>query len=262
MRETRSSKGSTLIPAFLILLILACGIVAGRDLYQYYAARQEYSAMDQALITQSTQEDVGFEPAPEEFWYPNLEIDYAGYEAINEGFVGVLYFPYLDIRYPVAISRNNIEYLTTTFEGTTNPSGCIFMDYQNRQNWTDRNTYIYGHNMRDGSMFGRLKELTQDAALDGENLQIYIYSPERILQYQVLCVEIAPSDANFGNIRRDSQYDIYIDEIRSRSWYWDEEINLSERPNLLTLYTCYGSGHTQKLLVHATLINELEVTNE
>lgn len=252
-------SGGSLIPIVLLIVILACGITAGRDLWNYYAAQHEYAVIDRELINTGSldTEDIYTEPIPAADWYPALDIDYAGYEDINEDFVGVLYFPTLNIRYPVAISQNNIEYLTTTFEGSTNPSGCIFMDYQNQRNWQDRNTYIYGHNMRDGSMFGRLKDLVQDdSMLTGDARWIYVYTEDRIMQYQVFCVEVAPSESNFGNIHTDSQYDTYIGEIRERAWYWDDAVDLTERPDMITLYTCYGSGHTQKLLVHAALMNE------
>lgn len=261
MRMMRSRRSTRLVPLLLILVILACGIAAGKDLITYWEARQEYSVMDDQLIKEAPVDSDVVEAASGNNWYPDLDIDYEGYKDINVDFVGVLYFPLLDIRYPVAISNNNIEYLTTTFDGTDNPSGCIFMDYQNQRNWKDRNTYIYGHNMRDRSMFGTLKDLIQNGELVRSNPYIYIYTPDHIMRYQVFCVEIAPSNSDFGNIHRDSQYDIYISEIKERAWYWDDSMDLSDRPNILTLYTCYGSGHTQKLLVHAALIDEQEVTN-
>lgn len=277
------------IPVALIGILLACMVLVIRDLMHYAAAREEYASMDAALIREAIPtwetipEDAGVngyerdaggddndvdvadpDSVPTELASaseedmaadaadmnpPILQIDYAGYAAINADFAGVLYCPQLGIRYPVAHSQDNQEYLARTFEGNANSAGCIFMDCQNQRDWSDRNTYVYGHNMKDGSMFGSLQELVQD-----ENPQrafVYIYTPTQTLRYQIFCAEIATPDAGLGNIYRDSQYDIYVEEIRRRSWYWDEGIDLSARPNLLTLYTCYGDGHTRKLLVHA-----------
>lgn len=271
------------IPVALIGIILACGILVGRDLAHYAAARREYASTDAALIREAipTWEgipeemgaDVGAggdigggrtgslpasamdaakstQEAPPDI--PPLQIDYDGYTAINADFAGVLYCPALGIRYPVAQSHDNAEYLATTFEGSINAAGCIFMDYQNQRDWSDRNTYVYGHNMKDGSMFGALQTLVQQDVVQGP--YVYIYTPAGTHCYQIFCAEIATPEADLGNIYRDSQYDIYMEEIRERAWYWDEDIDLTGRPNLLTLYTCYGDGHTRKLLVHAAAI--------
>ena len=72
------------------------------------------------LITEIPEETISKdeeETIQEEVWWPELDIDFAAYEEINPDFVGILYMPLFDMRYPIALSQDNREYLTKTFEG-------------------------------------------------------------------------------------------------------------------------------------------------
>lgn len=263
---TRTRAGdviTVLVIFYLVSVIAACLFLAGRELYQYEKARREYDTLDKELITpipaDGSQEGISEETLEEKIWWPQLEIDFDTYREINEDFVGILYFPLFDMRYPVVISQDNRDYLTRTFEGEENASGCIFMDYQNQRNFRDRNTYIYGHNMRDGSMFGSLKRLVREPALCEGDPKIYIYTPDYILEYQLHVVELAPAEEYLSGIYTDRQYDEYMDRIIGRAQFVDTDLDYSERPRVLSLYTCWGTDYQYKLLVHGlqTRIKEL-----
>lgn len=147
MTRTRAGDVLTvLVIYYMVSVIAACLFLAGRELYQYEKARREYDTLDKELITpipaDGSPEGTSEETPEEEVWWPQLEIDFDTYREINEDFVGILYFPLFDMRYPVVISQDNRDYLTRTFEGEENASGCIFMDYQNQRNFKDRNTRI------------------------------------------------------------------------------------------------------------------------
>lgn len=91
--------------------------------------------------------------------YPDLQIDFANLKKTNPDFRGWLYFPALDISYPVVQGEDNNYYLKHSFEGESVNAGCIFMDCEASADWSDRNTFVFGHNMRDESMFGSFKNL-------------------------------------------------------------------------------------------------------
>ena len=275
LRKTPTARGnrskSILVIFSLVTLIAACLIMAGRELYEYAAARAEYSGLDEQLISQSkdlpdtnpVDVDIGDaddeDTATEEIWWPELEIDFDAYAAINPDFVGILYFPLFEMRYPVALSQDNLEYLTTTFEGQTNASGCIFMDYQNNRRFTDRSTYLYGHNMRDGSMFGCLKRLIREPQLCEDGPKFYVYTPDYILEYRMYAVELAPANERLSNIYTDKQYDEYMETISGRASFCDTDMDISDRPDMLTLYTCWGTDYKYKLLVHGLQTHRKEL---
>ena len=85
------------------------------------------------------------------------EIDYDYLLSINPDTVGYLIVENTSISYPVVKTNNNDYYLNHSFDKSNNVAGWIFMDYRNKSD--DNNIIIYGHNMKDGSMFGKLKIL-------------------------------------------------------------------------------------------------------
>ena len=102
------------------------------------------------------------EPEPEPLSYPTeppLAVDFESLKAINPDVKGWLYIEALDISYPVVQGPDNDAYLHTTYEGTSNFAGSIFLDYQNQGDFSDGNTIVYGHNMKNLSMFGKLKQM-------------------------------------------------------------------------------------------------------
>ena len=252
---------SVLVYLILIMILAACLFMAGRELFQYEKARAEYRKLDE-LITEITEEAIPEdeeEAIQEDVWWPEMDIDFVAYEEINPDFVGILYMPLFNMRYPIALSRDNREYLTKTFEGQENASGCIFMDYQNNRRFTDRNTYLYGHNMRDGSMFGSLKRLVREPQLCEGDPKIYIYTPDYILEYQLYVVELSPADERLPNIYSDTRYDEYRDQIVSRASFVDVDLDVTNRPDILTLYTCWGTDYKYKLLVHGLQTRKKEL---
>lgn len=104
------------------------------------------------------------EPEPEPLSYPTeppLAVDFESLKAINPDVKGWLYIEALDISYPVVQGPDNDAYLHTTYEGTSNFAGSIFLDYQNQGDFSDGNTIVYGHNMKNLSMFGKLKQMKE-----------------------------------------------------------------------------------------------------
>ena len=72
---------------------------------------------------------------------------------------------------------NNEYYLRHLYDGTYNKAGCLFADYENQADFSDRNTIIYGHNMRDGSMFAVLNQYDGQPYFDTHR-QMYLVTPE------------------------------------------------------------------------------------
>ena len=95
-----------------------------------------------------------------------LQVDFESLQSINPEVIAWIQIPALDISYPVAKGTDNAYYLHHMINGETNKSGSIFMDYHNQEDFTDRNTIIYGHNMRDGSMFGTLEKYQDPGVYD------------------------------------------------------------------------------------------------
>jgi len=109
---------------------------------------------------------------------------FAGLSEINPDFIGWIYIQDV-LSYPVVRGSDNSFYLNTTFRGSANPSGAIFMDYRNRQGFGEPVSTIYGHNMRNGTMFARLHRYLDPSFLANNRDITIITADGNVLRYRV-----------------------------------------------------------------------------
>ena len=186
--------------------------------------------------------------------YPPLAIDMEMLKGMNGDFRGWLYFPAVEVSYPVVQGEDNNYYLKHSFEGAKSNSGSIFMDCGAAPDWSDRNTFVFGHNMRDSSMFGAFKELVDDPSLLDANPRFYLYTEDLVYTYEVFSYYMTKSDSNrYMVFTSDENYDKYTGWAVENSNY-GFDVDLTERPNIVSLSTCYGSaGTSRRVLIHGVL---------
>ena len=264
-----------LIPAVLLVVFVFSFANFMREFLTYQQAKNEYKelgkyievipegeeAPSDAEAEESTAE-APEEDEKEQYQYPNLQIDYDGLTATNSEFVGVIYIPVLNLTYPIAQSTGNDKYLHTTFEGTRNASGCIFLDCAASKDFSDPNSFVFGHNMKNETMFGSLKQFLQKEELCDEDPYIYIYQKDQVLVYRIFAYYTIPvRDDVYDDFSGDDGYDAYVADAGKHSVYHssqDEKIDWSSRPKLLTLSTCYGTGHVNNFVVQAALVENVK----
>ena len=161
------------------------------------------------------------------------------------------------IEYPIVKTTNNDFYMTHSFDKSYNSAGWVFMDYKDKFDGTDNNMVIYGHNRRDGSMFGTLKNiLTEEWQNNTDNFIIPLITENEKSEYRVFSVyRIEKEDyyitTNFGT---DNEFQKFIDKIKSRS-VKDFEIDVTTNDNVLTLSTC-ADNNKYRVVLHAKKITE------
>ena len=241
------------------VLIALCIILIGYEAYSLYADNKEYDkARDEyADIKSSSITSPAIEDTPEIVEYPLLSIDYDYLKQVNPDFAGWLFVPALDISYPVVKENTVDEYLRVTFDGTPNKAGCLFTDVLSSDDFTGWHDMIFGHNMRDESMFGKLKYLKTREYQEKlrENPYIYIYTPEYVYQYEAFgyYVTTVGSDA-YSEVTNEEEYDEFLEYIRKNSYYsFPEDVDFSTYNSLLTLSTCSGSSGSGKRFVLHTV---------
>jgi sortase B len=266
------------IPAALLIAFIVFGVLFLIDFHEYRVASQAYKELDSHIqekgvktaksvsVPASAQmislqdETSEAEPVEEEamvFDYPDLDIDFAALTQVNKDFVGILYIPSLDLRYPVVHSKDNQEYLKKTYDGITNSAGAIFLDYLASSDMEDKNTFIFGHNMRNQSMFGSLKRFVNEEELAASDPYVYFYTSDCVRKYEIFSYYFSyvGSDA-YQNFVGDDGYDEYVRKAKENSLFLNDVVDLSQRPNILTLSTCSGTEHVRRLLVHSALIGK------
>lgn len=118
----------------------------------------------------------------------------------NEDVVGYLYFPEAGISYPIVQGKDNEEYLKKDVYGKYSNSGSIFLDCMNSSEFTDAKSIIYGHHMRNGTMFGSL----EDNVYGKENLRFTIYTRKEKIVYDVYKTNVIQPDERL-NYFKDSK---------------------------------------------------------
>lgn len=284
-KKTEKKKGKRGIGYYVSYVVtvaaVALLIYAGAHFYTEYRAYQiageEYKKLDALMQveenagsaestaeetteeadTETTQTLVDEETGLPEVSVPSMDIDFEELSSINSDFACVIYVPALDLTYPVAYSSDNNEYLHETFQGTKNASGCIFVDRDAARDFTDLNTLIFGHNMKNMTMFGSLKRFSQDETLCDTDPYFYLYFEGKTYQYRIFSYYVVSNRDStvYGKVTNDS-YESFVDSALKRSQYssYDDAVDFSGRPLLVTLSTCFGTAHTENYVVHGALV--------
>lgn len=188
---------------------------------------------------------------------PYLQIDFKGLKAENPDIEAWLHIPALGISYPVVQGEDNSYYLSHLFSGEENKDGCIFVDCHNGSGFTDSNTIVYGHNMRDGSMFGTLDHY-QEESLYQQYPCFYIYIPGYVLEYQVFSCYAART-ASIGYTYKfptPEDFQHFLEQIKAYAGY-DTGIQAAGTDKIVTLSTCVNSNRDYRYLIHGKLIRKI-----
>ena len=132
-----------------------------REIGQYKESADTYAGLSEYVTPAETDGENGTVEAPEETGASSISLPTVDFESLLAQGPDVkawLELPGTVIQYPVAQGEDNSYYLKHLYDGTANKVGCLFIDYENAEDFSDNNTIIYGHNMRDGSMFSTLVE--------------------------------------------------------------------------------------------------------
>ena len=178
-------------------------------------------------------------------------------QAKNPDTIAWIEIPGTSVDYPVMQADTNSYYLRRTFSRKYNITGSIFADYRNSPDFDDQNTVIYGHNMRDGSMFYDVS-LFMNEDFYKDNRSIIITLDDRILEYTVFSIYETQKDYDYRSPELDS--DLFEEKLREfrRKSLIESDVPLSERSRILTLSTCSYSFQDARIALHAVLTSITE----
>lgn len=158
------------------------------------------------------------------------------------------------IDYPVVQSNDNSYYLDRDFNKNHLDAGSIFMDFRNNFD-SDKSVVIYGHNMRNGTMFGELDNFKKESFFK-ENNKFKIEYKDKTYTYEVFSVYIGDASENFVEVSFDSDEDYidYLNRIKSKSLF-KSDIEVSNNDKIVTLYTCSYEFDGARTVVNGKLIS-------
>lgn len=159
-----------------------------------------------------------------------------------------------NIDYPVTQGKDNSFYLTHDFNKKYLASGSIFMDFRNDFE-NDKNVVIYGHHMRNKTMFGELTELKKEK-LFRENNIIEVEYKDKIYTYEIFSVYVEDAKKDFLKVKfeSDSEYEDCLNNIKNKSLF-KTNVDLDKDDKIVTLYTCSYEFNGARTIVHGKLIS-------
>lgn len=261
-KKRRKAAGSILLD---LILVIAVGVMifAGYNLYkifsEYKEGEKEYESLQkyvQEVIApispdstengERTDPETGLPIAAQEVQTCPIEVNFEKLQAVNPDIVGWIYIEAIpNISYPIVQGTDNEYYLKHTVEGTTNSSASIFMDYQNSPDFTDASTVIYGHNMKNQSMFGLLSKMREQSVYD-ESPYIWILTPAGDWCYEVFSAcEVSANDEVYTMFSAGGEeLKTYLEKMRAKSEVVSD-MTFTGNEYMITLSTCTSNDATR-----------------
>ncbi len=183
-------------------------------------------------------------------------VDFSLLKSQNSDTVAWIKVSGTNIEYPVVKAKDNEYYLTHSFDKSSNSAGWIFADYKNKFDGTDKNIVIYGHNRKDKSMFGSLRNiLSSEWQNNSENTEITFVSENENCIYKVFSVYQIEKENYYikTNFNSSSEFEKFLETIKTRS-VKDFETPVSSADSILTLSTC-AANDDYRTVLHAKKSN-------
>ena len=178
------------------------------------------------------------------------KIDFKKLKSQNQDIAGWIYIRGTTIDYPIVQGKDNEEYLHQDFNKKKSSSGTIFLDNNCKKDFTSDNNIIYGHHMKNGTMFAQLLKFREKSFLKKHN-EIMIFTPDRTIHLKVISAYAQKAQnkipVTFAN---DEQKKAYIKKIESMSEQTIKTSRINDS-HIYTFVTCSYEGEDNRTYVHA-----------
>lgn len=235
-------KYQTFLWAFLKLLLLAVAITiliyASYQLYGYNKERTQNEELAAKVVSVS----VSKETAP-------IHVDFETLKQENRDVIAWLYCEGTPINYPVVQAADNFYYLRRGTDGQYRTSGTLFVDYLNKHDFTDNNTILYGHNMKNGTMFGTLTQYVKQAYYDAHPT-MYLLTPEKEFKVKLIAGATVNSTSSIYKLPlADAYKENFISEAREKSTFQSEYTFLPDDKFVMFSTCSYSYNDARYVLI-------------
>ena len=183
----------------------------------------------------------------------NKEVSFQNLHNENNDYLFWLYIPKTKIDYPVMMSRDNKDYLHSSFYKEKLYAGTLFIDALSQKQENQDNLIVYGHNMKDGSMFGTLKKW-RDGKYFHEHKFIEIYTEKEKRVYLIFAVREVSSNMSLLHYKLDGfTNEEYIQDARNNNIHFREFEDQYKNNQIMTLSTCM-SNDAKRLIINSILL--------
>lgn len=205
-------------------------------------------------FTEETDKEGPAEDAEEDREGVPLKVDFTALQRVNSDVVGWIYCEGTEINYPVVQGEDNDFYLHRTYDGTENSAGSIFVEALNARNFADSNTIIYGHHMKNGSMFATLRNWADQEYYE-EHPVFWLLTPKRNYQIKLFSGYTTPATSDTYTIFQGPCQELndYLQMAQANS---DFSADVETDPNgkYVVLSTCEYDYTNARYVLHGMLV--------
>lgn len=236
---------NALIVLFAFVFILSAFMLV-RTKLQY----RKGDAVNQKMVTLAAEKTL---PAPDGEEIPSY--DFNALKTANSDIVAWIFCEGTPINFPILQAKDNDYYLRRLADKSYGINGSIFMDYRNSANFSDRHTIIYGHNMKNGSMFECLCEYQNQKYLDAHPF-IWICTPEHTYKLEIFsAAEVTVDSDAYSLDLSDTDFETYLEKATSRSVV-TTNCTLTSDDRIVTLSTCVYTAKNARFIVQGKLVEK------
>ena len=263
--EQKKKKKSDVILTIALVVAIAVFCYAAYNLYHIYTeyrkGTNEYNSIEEMAVTERDPDSTEVAGPDAQ---PPIDVDFEKLKSINDDVIGWIYVDALpDISYPIVQGKDNQTYLHQTYEKNYNFAGTIFIDYENKADFSDCNTLVYGHNMKNGTMFGQLKNFSKDDSAYNKSKYFWIFTPEKTYRYEIISAYTTAVNSDTYTLFKGpgQEFVDYMNKIVSYSDVKTTPGELGVDDKIVTLSTCTGNEST-RYVVQGKRVDTLDVVKK
>lgn len=238
--------GKGLVVAAVLLLVLGLALLIGAGVVwfnsqqAYQVGIDEYDEVAQANVTEDAATG-------------RPVVDFAALKLQNPEIVGWIQIPGTPVNYPVCQHSDNDYYLEHTFLDQYNLAGTVFMDYRSNPDLLGYNTVMYGHHLKNGEMFARIADYSNQAEFNTIQNIYYVSQDSRVHVLVPLCTIVVSGydvDAIQFDFADQAAFEAYVQSLIDRSSARSATATAAGVSHIYMLSTCsYATDNERTILV-------------
>ena len=258
--EKKSNKLGVIIAALVAVVVVVCGFL----FFNPFGGKASHTAQKAGTSgSSSSTQAVKYEPSQEEKDY--LKNRFAQLTAVNPEAIAYVYAPGTELDEPVVQTGDNATYLDKTFDGGNEPyMGTVFMDTDNKKDFSDRLTWLFGHargsKVGDHRMFNDVNFYDKQEYFD-QHPYVVIETPERKYYYEAMCLVIVPETTAFyrTSFEDDKDFTTQLKKVYEDGQTKNPNIKIKASDKYLVLSTCREEDETIRSNLYLRQIPDSEM---
>ena len=258
--EKKSNKLGVIIAALVAVVVVVVGFL----FFNPFGGKASHTAKKAGTSgSSSSTQAVKYEPSQEEKDY--LKNRFAQLTAVNPEAIAYVYAPGTELDEPVVQTGDNATYLDKTFDGGNEPyMGTVFMDTDNKKDFSDRLTWLFGHargsKVGDHRMFNDVNYYDKQEYFD-QHPYVVIETPERKYYYEAMCLVIVPETTAFyrTSFKDDKDFTTQLKKVYEDGQTKNPNIKIKASDKYLVLSTCREEDETIRSNLYLRQIPDSEM---